>query len=573
MLARLSRRLVVVLLTIVSTQFGSAAGQSARGETFVLQCTEDERLQLIEVRVGDFGRINSIAIRCLRGSNQVRTRRIGRSVGEEQRMPILGTLQRIHMTRGRCHQGEPQIARVCSLRFELANGLTSVHFGVPPTTANPSILDGNGEIYGISGRFMRTTNPLRSAVLNLGIVTRKLEARDDNRYDIAGVLGDIRQAMRGVMGYAAVIRAPDGTRAGFVRAGWAIHPRDPEFAQHAGQFDVHTIAAVGSTVKAWATAVAVARVDEQASGNVLDRPFSAYLPVRWRDGLSRRFTDVTVRQVLTHRGGFRRDGPSETQSGGVLPVRFRLQNGEIWPGAPTVPPFCAGATGGTGPESNTDNHLPAGAGPPYTHCYSNSAGGMFHFLLAGMASDPELIGLEFRLRQATDAHYDKTMADYLGRFYEAYVQQHILGPSAARASCTMADFLGNRQVALGYRTASTVAGWLPPSSVGRCASGGWVISMNDLSNVLHKVTSTGSVLATPTRLRLHFGNPGQRLWDSRSGNASTHTGLRRNNGRVAQAAVVVMHDGYVAALAWNSERQFSGASDAMIVDAFEANRR
>lgn len=571
MLGCLIRRLVV-LLAFVGTLPGPAAAQPTPGEAFVLQCTEQEQLQLIEVRVGDFGRISSIAIRCRGTGNQLRLRRIGLSVGEEMLMPIFGTLQRIHMTRGLCTLGGLSITRVCSLRFELANGVTSVLFGMPQAIGTTSILDGNGEIYGISGRFMRSTNPLRSAVLNLGIVTRKLEARDDDRYDIAGVLGDIQQAMRGVMGYAAVIRAPDGTRAGFVRAGWAIHPRDPEFGQHAGQFDVHTIAAVGSTVKAWATAVAVARVDEQAPTNVLDTPFSAYLPVRWRVELAPRFADVTVRQLLTHRGGFRRNGPSETQAGGVLPVRFRLQNGEIWQGAPTAPPFCPGATGGTRPDSSTENRLPTGAGPPYAHCYSNSAGGMFHFLLAGMASDPELVALEFRLRQASDAHYDKSMADYLGRFYEDYVQRHILAPTGARASCNIADFLGNRQLALGYRTASDFAGWMPGSSAGSCASGGWVISMNDLSNVLHKITSTGSVLAMPTRLRLHFGNPGQRLWDIREGNASTHTGSRSNKDRAAQAAVVVMHDGYVAALAWNSQRQVSGAGDAMIVSAFEANR-
>jgi hypothetical protein len=254
---------------------------------------------------------------------------------------------------------------------------------------------------------------------------------------------------------------------------------------------------------------------------------------------------VTVLEVIKHQAGFRNSGKV---NGVTQTARQRLKNGDT--------PF---------------DGCPLSSTPPYPFCYSNTAGGLFHFILAHMmlASVSGAPAMEDGLTGVPDSEYDDQITRFTGKFYEDFVQEHILSPVGAIANCNTRDFLGRHQVAASYSNQADRNGIIPASSTGHCASGGWVISVNDLTKVLSALSETDKILNRTSRLRLFDPGP-NRVWQIKTGSAHTHNGLHDG----LRAVVVRTSDGYVAALAYNSPPVNPIASNqALLVNAFVNNVR
>lgn len=557
----------ILAMLVSSLPLFVLAAPAAAQSNFVMQCANDERIARIVLRTDTFEHIHFIGFECRKGG-LARIFKMGHETGTRHEIQALSPLTRIWMRRGTCaNDSLANMERICALRFEFEDGSASAYVGSALLTGAETVIDLNGEIYGLAGSYRHRQAAAESGFRSLIAVSRKLTAAPDPEYRVADLLAQVQDQMDGVMGYAVVIRNPQGERVGFARGGWAIHPLDPEYSRFARQYDVHTMAAAGSTTKAWATAVAVLRLDMETGGlSLLDMSLKDALPARWGNLLHTRFSDVTVLDVIKHRAGFRHEGPDLIETGGEFPAWYRLRHGERWPGSVNSP-FCEG---GARPASNTGpSLLPAGSGPPYAHCYSNSAGGLFHYALAPMAHDPGFLALERELEEVPIAEYNRHITPYTARFYQEYVRDRILDPAGAIGSCDMSELIGRRPVALGYAGPGDFSGVVQTPGTLGCASGGWIISMDDLSRVLHAITNTGSILDAGSRAALFNNDDARRVWDIRIGRASTHNGARTD----AMASVVIMPDGYVAAMAWSSDRRPAIGGDGVIVRAFDENRR
>lgn len=516
---------ILALFSLLFLFMTSAPGL-AQGQPFVLQCAPDETITRVVVRTGR--RLDFIGIDCTDPAGQRRILRTGGDGGTRHEFLAPQGIASISTSRGRCNA---PTRRVCSIAFTFGGGGRSGALGT--LTDDRQRLGGNGEIYGLWGRSGSEIDDLR-------VLTRKTEALADPNYDIAGAMRDIDALMSNAMGYAAAIRAPDGRRIGLARAGWAIHPLDTELGDKAGIFDVHTKAVAGSTTKIWATAAAALRVDERTEADTLDTAFSTYLPARWRDDVHARFAGVTVRDVIRHRAGFRKGRPG-------VHVTTRIANGDQ-----------------PGQGCSRD---PA---PPYATCYSNSAGGLFHFILSQMdlASETGAPAVEANLTNASDADYNEAIQRFTGGYYRRYVEQNILAPVNAIASCDPHALMPDHQVAAAYPSPAGRTGWIESDVSDNCASGGWIISVDDLTRVLWALRNTDLILNAQSRAELFDTGP-DGLWQFRRNGAFVHNGGRGN----AAAGIVVMPDGYVAAIAYNSEGsvRMQGA-DRALADIL-ANRR
>lgn len=536
----------------------------AVAQGFSHECRANERISRIVVRTGLDDRFQFLGIECRRANGTRRILKAGIERGQRHEVLFPSDLRQIRFSKGSCrNDNTATFARICAVSFHRADGTGTSDTGAGLVTGSHQTLDGNGEIYGIAGVFRKGDSDLASGFSDLKIVTRKLEAFSDPTFDIRGVLETIQAAMVGSMGYAAVIRDPAGRRVGFVRSGWAIHPLDTSLARHAGQFDVHTMGAVGSTSKVWASAVAALRVDEFTQADTLGTPFATYLPRRWRDEVHPRFEDALVSHVIRHRAGFRRNGPSALATGGTAPARFRLRTGETWPNAQD-----------TGCESPGCNALPAGTDAPYRRSYSNSAGGMFHIILPHMmlASVSGAPRMEDELAGLPDAAYDREIMAFAGRFYEDFVEEHILAPVGATATCDTRKFLGIRQVAAVYGDGrSDRTGILPASSTGNCAAGGWVISADDLSRIVSALRRDG-ILEPLSRARLLNLGP-TRIWDATTQGDTTQHHSHNGDHDGMRAVILMRSEGHAVALIYNTRLGNNFLDQQMLVDAFDANRR
>jgi len=458
----------------------------------------------------------------------------------------------VGISRGQCGGNS---TRICSIAFEFANGGRTGAIG--RLTNTRMTLNKNGNVYGFFGR-------ADNDIDELNIVTRKLSAQSDPNYDIAEALEQIRQGMAGTMGFAAVIHDNFGRRVGFVRSGYAIHPLDENLGAEAGQFDIRTKFPAGSTAKVWASAAAALKADEQSPANLLAVELSHFLPARWAEELHPRFHEATVLDVIKHQAGFRRSGPSLQDTNDEKQARFRLRTGESWTGAPSG--ACGGGAGDS-VASNTGNRLPQGPSAPYENCYSNSAGGMFHFIMPYLAADPGIRSLENQLASVGDDEYDNRISEATGRFYHDFVQEKILAPAGVEANCNIRDFIGQHQVAAGYDSRSDKTGFLTPNNKAACAAGGWVISMADLAQLLSQLASNDNVLEPISRARMFNLGP-LRVWHIRNGDAHVHDGGRGTY----RTFMVRFVDGYIAVLAHNSPPTSSVNGISLLLKAMRDNK-
>lgn len=509
----------------------------AGGSPFVLQCADDETIARIVVRAGR--RIDFLGIECRKpGSNVGNIYKTGGQGGTRHEFKFSGQLHAVEITKGRCNAGSE---RVCSIRFETSSGQKSNRFGTDGSMRKT--LGNNGEIYGFYGRSGAELD-------DLDVLTRKVWAKSDREINTEKFMSIVNTQMRGAMGYAAVLQNRNGERIGLARAGWAIHPLDRTLGPYAGPYHIHAKTAVGSTTKVFATAAAALHIDQRKSDtNVLEQYFESYLPYRWRQGLHPRFKRVTVLDLIQHKAGM-------VHTGG-RPARERLSDGD-----------------GAGP--NTDDPLASGENPcnrtppPVgSSCYSNSAGGMFHFILPYMMSHQLTFNEEQKVRNEPNGMYDAKITAFTGQYYYDYVQKFILAPAGVEANCNARAFLGKRPVVAGYVSSNDRTGSLPADNTRNCASGGWVLSVNDLARVLHALTQTDKILNAESRKRF-LGSNDKRVWWWRinvlDGRAHWH------NGGIADMStdMIVFPNGYQMVIATNSKgKDLSG----ILIRAYNRSRR
>ncbi|MEM6825206.1 MAG: serine hydrolase, partial [Pseudomonadota bacterium] len=210
---------------------------------------------------------------------------------------------------------------------------------------------------------------------------------------------------------------------------------------------------------------------------------------------------------------------------------------------------------------------------PYCFLYSNTAGGLFHFILPHMmlASVSGAPSVENQLSGLSDRDYDAQVTAFTGAFYEDFVQEHILDPVGATATCNTQKFLGVRNVAAVYGGGpSDRTGVLPEDSTGHCAAGGWVISANDLSRILARLRVDG-ILEPISRARLLNLGP-NRVWDittQGSGQQLHHT--HNGDHDDIRAAILMRSEGYSAVLIYNTELGSGFSDQQLLVSAFDNN--
>lgn len=524
-----ARSLGYFLFAFIAFHLFSATSALAQGSPFVLQCAADERITRVVVRTA--ARLDFIAIDCTNSAGQRRVLKSGGTGGVRREFIIPSGIERISTSRGRCGASTE---RVCSIAMQFGDGARSGTLGTL-TNDRQQNLGAGAEIYGLWGRS-------GSEIDQLNVLTRKTVAQSDPNYDLRAVVDSVTASLGNAMGYALVIRRPDGRRVAFARAGWAIHPLDEEFGRYASAFTVRTKAAMGSTTKMWASAAAALRVDEMTQADTLGNRFTRYLPNRWRDQVHPRFQQSTVQDVIRQTAGFRRDG-----DGVSLPERLRTGDR----------PF---------------DRCPTRATPPYSYCYSNAGGGLFHYILPHMmlAADSGMAAEEARLADLPRDEYDRRIQDFTSRIYREFVQEHVLRPAGVTASCNARDFLGSGKLALGYAGPNDRTGTLTTDASRNCASGGWTISAQDLSRVMWSLRNTSQILTPQSRARFFATDNTNRVWSILYRGQHVHGGLRRGT----ISGVVAMDDGYTAVIVVNSAASLGfGRLQNRLADAMLANRR
>lgn len=524
-----ARSLGLFSFTFIAFHLFFAAQAQAQGSPFVLQCASDERITRVVTRTG--ARLDFIAIDCTDRAGRRRVLKAGGNGGERREFIIPSGIETVSTSRGRC--GAPT-RRVCSIAMQFGDGARTGTLGTLTNDRQQGLGDG-AEIYGFWGRS-------GAEIDELNVLTRKSVAQADSNYDLQAVVDTVNASMDNAMGYALVIRRPDGQRVAFSRAGWAIHPLDSDFARFASPFTVRTQAAMGSTTKMWATAAAVMRLDEMTQADTLGTPFRRYLPNRWRDQVHTRFQQSTVQDVIRQTAGFRRDG-----NGTSLPDR--LSSGD-----------------------NPFDRCPLRSTPPYPFCYSNAGGGLFHYILPHMmlAADSGMAGEEARLRDLPRADYDRRIQDFTSRVYREFVQENVLRPAGVTATCNARDFLNGGRLALGYSSPRDRSGTLTPDQNRNCASGGWIISAEDLSRVIWNLRNTNQILTPQSRARFFATDNTSRVW------SIVYRGQHIHDGGWLGfiSGVVAMDDGYTAVIVSNSAASLTrGNLDRLLVDTMLANRR
>ena len=357
----------------------------AGGSPFVLQCGDDERIVRIVVRAGR--RIDFLGIECRKpGSNVVKILKTGGRGGSRHEFKFSGQLYAVDITKGRC---QARSQRICSVRFETSTGQKSRSYGKAGTVRKT--LGKNGEIYGFYGRSGTEIDDLK-------VLTRKVWTNSDREINTKKFMDIVNTQMRGVMGYAAILQNRKGERIGFARAGWAIHPLDQKLGRYASNYHIKVKASLGSTTKAWATAAAALHVDQRKSGtNILERYFESYLPYRWRKSLHPRFKRVTVLDLIQHKVGM-------VKTGGRA-ARKRLADGD-GAGPRTDDPIAPG-----------ENPCKRSPPPVGSSCYTNAAGGMFHFILPYMMSYQLTYNEEQKVKNESNERYDAKITAFTGQYY------------------------------------------------------------------------------------------------------------------------------------------------------------
>lgn len=260
-----------------------------------------------------------------------------------------------------------------------------------------------------------------------------------------------------VMGYAVVLRGPDGRLIAEVSAGWARTDCDGDGPR---AFDSQTVASWASSSKVVTAAAILNKIERFPDTRSLNERLVDLFPERWPVGpcttTGSCWSEATIAHTLSHRAGF------------VKSVN-----------TPWEERFASGTT-----------ERPVGE-----RAYANESFAVFeylgHFLAAG------------KMRDFEDANSTSDLAEYslaaraeVRRHWEPYLEREVFEASGISAACADVAAFGSNYARTYANITDRTPGWLStPERVQTCTTGGIVMSVSDMTKFLHALSRTDRIIS------------------------------------------------------------------------------
>jgi CubicO group peptidase (beta-lactamase class C family) len=306
------------------------------------------------------------------------------------------------------------------------------------------------------GLFLTATAPALACNDAPGPATTRLFAVQG--YNAQRFVDTVTSAFDGnAMGYAVVLRAPDGRLVAEVASGWARTDCEVEGPR---AFDSRTVTSWASASKVVTAAAILNKIERFPQTRSLDERLVDLFPERWPVGAcatpGRCWSEATIAHALSHRVGFRSDV-----------------------NAPYEERFASGIS-----------ERPVGE-----RAYANESFDIFDYLGHFLAAD--------KMRDFEDANTAGDLADYsqavraeVRLHWAPYLQREVFGPSGIQATCAdVAAFGSNYARAYADVSDSTRGRLSTPQNTGTCTTGGMVMSVSDMTKFLHALSRTDRIIS------------------------------------------------------------------------------
>ncbi len=340
-------------------------------------------------------------------------------------------------------------------------------------------------------------------------------------------------------GYAVVFTGASGKRLGFRRQGWALVPGDS--STNGVPFTLDTETAIGSVTKLFTTALVLKST--HPSGASLDKPFTEYVPYRWQVNTHPFFKTVSVRELLQHRGGFRKTGNQH--------ISQRLAGGRE--------------------QTESDRF------------YSNTSMGIFHFIYARYTGNSTV---EYAYKDHPIHVYNEKVQQHTAHAYNVGLHERICvplqisvtaNPYAKKFPNGRSQYFPMGPVAKSYSSPHDLEGrYLEDRTLG-AAAGGLYMSAKDLAKFMSALNDPSFMPPSRLELMCNNGNSNHLLgfWASggaEGGRCFVHNGARTESGHGSRAQVVRFQSGAHAIFVSNSPE---GNIDIrkVLIDAYNKARK
>lgn len=343
-----------------------------------------------------------------------------------------------------------------------------------------------------------------------------------------------------VMGYVVILRSPSGKKISEVSHGWAQSPCEERGSR---AYDANTVTPWASVTKMVTTAAVLNKI-RRFSTRRLDERMIDHLPERWTaancDGNSTCWSDVEIRHLLSYQAGF-------------------------------------GNVGALGWEGTLA--LPATQRPVGERKYGNAPFSVWHYMGSFFA------GSKMSDAEAAFAGGDDEYKDYIfdavREIWVDYLKNQVFDPVGIRAACGHVTFAGDN-FALLYDYETPASDGQPghkvdPEEMRNCASGGIVMSVNDMSKFVHALANTDKIISRKqyeNRLAVTgkdvFGWNGSKATED--GRVWYKAGGSGGDGGHVGTHILAFSRGYTATMAVNSFQRETANWDrlAVLIDAYEA---
>ncbi|MGB5560377.1 MAG: serine hydrolase [Paracoccaceae bacterium] len=331
------------------------------------------------------------------------------------------------------------------------------------------------------------------------------------------------------MGYAVVLRGPDGHLLADVSFGWARTDCDADGPR---AFDSQTVTSWASSSKVVAAAAILNKIERFPDTRSLDERLIDLFPRRWPVGACTTpgscWSEATIAHALSHRAGFSKSVNTAWED------RFASGTSER---------------------------------PVGDRVYANESFAIFEYLGHFLAAE-KMNGFENTNAGSDLADYSEAVRTEVRTYWLPYLQEQIFIPAGVAATCGDVMFR-NDNYSRAYRDISDrSSGNLSTAEDPRtCTAGGVVISVSDMSKFLHTLSQTDRIIshelfksemARDDDKRLGFDNYidlCDRLDDLDITNIACRGlwALRKNGGsRGVGSEILIFSDGSVAAFSRNS---------------------
>lgn len=362
-------------------------------------------------------------------------------------------------------------------------------------------------------------------------------------FDTAAFINSaVRDLGDGLMGYVVVLRGKAGKIVAEANYGYARTPCEEAGVQ---PFTRDTQTAWGSVTKMFTTAAVIDKTERSNVRN-LDEKMFEFLPERWRKDVHPENREVTIRHLLSYQSGFKQKAPDD-----VDPKDFAERLSRP-------------------PEKKIG-----------TRAYSNESFAIFHYM-GRFFQEGHWDHLEAGYKPG-EIDYDSYVLGHGLAIYKQVIRDRIFNPLPIKGSCNDSDHAG-KNYSHYYNSAQSKKGYfLNPQDHSGCATGGIVMSAEDMGKFLHALTRTDAIvsrenhkklLAVPTDDVLGWnGSPPVQdgeAFHKAGGRTLSGTSIPGNtaSGR-AGADIIAFPSGLSAVIAINSKRpeEMKGLKE-ILIDAY-----